>query len=286
MKYDVAGTYELTYKAVDECGNETTQTRTIIVEEPEVFKTTLFTDGTLIINESSTDRDSNIAEHGAVVSVYEPLDADNTYVFSGGDNQPWLSERSQIKSVKFGSAVAPIEMAFWFQKCINLESIDFTNCDASNVTTVRAMFSETKVTEVTLPAMPNLTSIQYLFRGTKTLTDVDFSNVGATGIINTTDCFQGCYGLTEVSLIGLAGNVDKCERMFANIGNDGQGNMNVQTIYSDGALKFWQASSSTNMFRSCTSLVGGNGTVFRSDVTNKDYARVDKADEPGYFTQA
>lgn len=34
MKYTEAGTYKLHYKAVDECGNETTQTRQIVVEEP------------------------------------------------------------------------------------------------------------------------------------------------------------------------------------------------------------------------------------------------------------
>lgn len=35
MKYDKAGEYTLTYKATDECGNETTATRQIVVEEPE-----------------------------------------------------------------------------------------------------------------------------------------------------------------------------------------------------------------------------------------------------------
>lgn len=34
MKYEEPGTYQLHYKAVDECGNETTQTRQIVVEEP------------------------------------------------------------------------------------------------------------------------------------------------------------------------------------------------------------------------------------------------------------
>lgn len=32
MKYEQAGTYEIKYKAVDECGNETTATRTVVVE--------------------------------------------------------------------------------------------------------------------------------------------------------------------------------------------------------------------------------------------------------------
>ena len=35
MKYTEPGTYELTYKAVDDCGNETEQTRTVVVAESE-----------------------------------------------------------------------------------------------------------------------------------------------------------------------------------------------------------------------------------------------------------
>lgn len=34
MKYTEPGTHQLHYKAVDECGNETTQTRQIVVKEP------------------------------------------------------------------------------------------------------------------------------------------------------------------------------------------------------------------------------------------------------------
>ena len=40
MKYDQAGTYHLEYKAVDECGNETTETRTITVEESSKYPLT------------------------------------------------------------------------------------------------------------------------------------------------------------------------------------------------------------------------------------------------------
>lgn len=35
MKYDQAGTYEIRYKAIDECGNETTATRTVEVVQDE-----------------------------------------------------------------------------------------------------------------------------------------------------------------------------------------------------------------------------------------------------------
>lgn len=282
MKYTEAGTYSITYIATDECGNETRHNRTVHVHKK---MTVLFTDGTLIINEISSNREANIEAHGAVVAEYVPLDSDNTYVWGSGNDQLWFNERSRIKYVEFGSPVAPDSIAYWLQLS-GLESIDFTNCDCSNVASARAAFASTNITELVLPSMPNLTSIQYMCNRCYDLATVDFSNVGATAVINTQDAFQGCYALTEISFVGLAGMVDNCERMFANVNSDGHGNMQIATIYSDGALKFWQASASTNMFRSCTGLVGGNGTTFRSDVTNKDYARIDEPGTPGYFTQA
>lgn len=46
MKYDEPGTYELHYTAVDECGNETTQIRTIEVEDaPSEYPYTMCTVG-------------------------------------------------------------------------------------------------------------------------------------------------------------------------------------------------------------------------------------------------
>lgn len=285
MKYTEAGTYYVTLKAVDSCGNESTYDREIIVEEPETFNTTLFADGTLIINESSRDRAANEAAHGSVVQEYVPLDENNTYVFSGREDQPWANEQSQLTAVEFGSLVAPVSLEYWFQNTM-LETIDFTNFDGSNVTSVRALAASTQIGSLTLPSMPNLTNIRYICNKCLNLTSVDFSQVGATAIVNTSFAFQGCYALTEVSLVGLGGMVDSCDFMFANINNDGMGDMQITTIYSDGTLEFGQASSSANMFRTCTSLVGGDGTVFRSDVTNKGYARIDNLpDEPGYFTR-
>ena len=39
------------------------------------------------------------------------------------------------------------------------------------------------------------------------------------------------------------------------------------------------------MFKNCTSLVGGQGTVYNSSKINKTYARIDGGtSSPGYFT--
>ena len=39
------------------------------------------------------------------------------------------------------------------------------------------------------------------------------------------------------------------------------------------------------MFRGCTSLVGGSGTVYNSSYTNKTRARIDTASAPGYLSK-
>ena len=65
MHFDTDGVYTLLYTAEDSCGNETIEERTVEVIS---YNTVLFTDGTFIINEKSTDRAANSALHGAVTN--------------------------------------------------------------------------------------------------------------------------------------------------------------------------------------------------------------------------
>ena len=39
------------------------------------------------------------------------------------------------------------------------------------------------------------------------------------------------------------------------------------------------------MFKNCTSLKGGNGTIYNSEHTDKEYARIDVSDSKGYLTE-
>ena len=70
--------------------------------------------------------------------------------------------------------------------------------------------------------------------------------------------------------------VEYIDEMFFNCNS-------LTTIYSSSD---WDLSSlfSSNMFYGCTSLVGGNGTHYNSSHTNGEYARIDRAGTPGYFT--
>lgn len=280
MKYTEPGTYELSYKAVDECGNETTVARTI---EVKPAMTVLFEDGTLIINEKYSSRQSNIANHGAVVSEYPPLDSTNHYVFSGTSDRPWHTKQASITALEFGSRVAPTSLAYWLQSCSNLESIDWTNFDGSNVSSARAFVASTKISTFTLPEMPNLTNIRYICNACPNLVSVDMSGVNANGITDINAAFQACYLLKTIDLSGLAGTIEACSNTFSNASNGAD--MALETIYANAGLDFSQATASNNVFRACVNLVGGEGTSFDPTYIGKQYARVDDPPtRPGYFT--
>lgn len=59
----------------------------------------------------------------------------------------------------------------------------------------------------------------------------------------------------------------------------------LKTIYCGNLWNMNNVSKSNYMFGGCSSLVGGKGTVFDSDHTDGEYARIDGGSaRPGYFT--
>ncbi len=102
--------------------------------------TVLYNDGTLIINESSANRSSNITKHGTIEKEYEALSDSNSYVWGSGVDTLWYSEKNQITNVEIGQEISPISTAYWFSYLENMKKGDFTNLDASNVTNMSYMF--------------------------------------------------------------------------------------------------------------------------------------------------
>jgi hypothetical protein len=58
----------------------------------------------------------------------------------------------------------------------------------------------------------------------------------------------------------------------------------LTTIYVSEKFVTSAVTVSNRMFMGASSLVGGNGTTYSSDHFDKEYARIDTADTPGYFT--
>jgi len=105
--------------------------------------TTLFEDGTLIINEMGSERNANIEKYDLVKNVYEAMSDKQSYIFNESDVQLWENEHSYIKKVIIGQKIAPVSTSRWFDGCYLLEYGDFTNLNTSDVTDMSYMFSGT-----------------------------------------------------------------------------------------------------------------------------------------------
>ena len=94
-----------------------------------------------------------------------------------------------------------------------------------------------------------------MFSGCSSLTVLDISNFASIAKVTNMDCmFMGCSSLTKIT---------------------------VWALY----LTPPTGATGDNMFKDCTSLVGGNGTAYNSSNTGISYARIDSSARPGYFTK-
>lgn len=58
----------------------------------------------------------------------------------------------------------------------------------------------------------------------------------------------------------------------------------LTTIYVSESFTTSNVTSSNNMFKNCSNLVGGNGTTYNLNYIDKTYACIDVKSAPGYFT--
>ena len=163
-----------------------------------------------------------------------------------------------------------------------VKSIDLSGIDVSNVTNMRDMFAYCyDLTELNLSSFntENVTNMYQMFRGCAELTELDLSSFDTSNVTNMYSMFYDCRSLTELDLSSFdTSNVTNMGSMFTYCSN-------LKTIYVSDSFDTNKATSSSGMFSICTSIIGGNGTTYNSSYTDKTYARIDKPDQPGYFTE-
>ena len=290
MKIDTEGTYTLRYTAEDECGNVTTEDRTVVVENI-TYRTVLYTDGTFIINEKSSDQAANEALHGVATNVYDPLSEAHEYYFISDSSVPWISVRNSITSIEIGSAIQPEHTDNWFKDLKNCRSIDLHNVDWTNIITMVSMFENTYIYDDFTFDCGNgqPTNISKAFRSmcafadggvwlqTKTIEiKMDTTKVQQAELL-----FAGNYGaeIIDISSFSLPSIINSAS-MFRDC-------KKIKTIYASSEIDFSTATSSAYMFNNnSNNLVGGAGTVWSSsNPTDKTYAHIDGGtSDPGYFT--
>lgn len=105
-----------------------------------------------------------------------------------------------------------------FADCKNLKSVNLLGIDTSNVTNMRSMFADCQSLEsVDLSQLntTNVTDMSELFFGCKKLISVDLSALRTTSVTNATRMFSGCESLKSISLSGLdLSNVTDMNNMF------------------------------------------------------------------------
>ena len=178
-------------------------------------------------------------------------------------------------------------MASMFSGCSGLTSLNISEFDTSKVKYMNSMFNGCSgLTSLNLSNFitSNVTNMESMFKGCSGLTSLDLDGFDTYKVTDMESMFEGCTGLTELDLtLFNTYNLYKMAKMFYN-------DYNLVTIYVSNKWTTakvntggW-STSYTNVFYNCTSLVGGNGTVFNSSKTDKEYARIDTVDEPGYLS--
>ena len=174
-------------------------------------------------------------------------------------------------------------MEYMFSGCKTLSSLDVSNFDTSGVTTMKYMFNGCELVpelDVSDWNTAKVTTMEYMFNGCALVPELDVSGWNTAKVTTMKYMFKDCVGLTELDLGNWNTNALKnSEQMFA-------GCSNLQKIYVGVDWSTAKITAHGKMFENCTSLVGGNGTVYNSKKINKEYARIDNApDAPGYLTQ-
>ena len=139
--------------------------------------------------------------------------------------------------------------------------------------------AESQVTSVTATKQVSFTgNCSYLFENYVNCTSIDLSNVNTASVTNMSRMFNNCKRLTSLDLTDWnTGSVTNMSSMF-------YGCKNLVTIFVGTGWSTTKVTEDSDMFKSCNCLVGGNGTIYKQQHIDKEYARIDSDVRHGYFT--
>ena len=223
----------------------------------------------------------------------------------------YFEKVTSIEGIEYLNTSEATKMDWMFRSCSELTTIDVSNFDTSKVTDMSSMFHGcfglTNILGLEKLNTSNVTNMTEMFHTCKGLTNIDVSNFDTRNVTDMSWMFFNCHNLTSISGIENlnTSNVTNMRNMFngcsaltvldlssfdvskvVNINQMFDGCKSLKRIYSknDWNTQYSGTASTAYMFNDCTSLVGGNSTAFDSDHIDKEYARIDRAGTPGYFT--
>lgn len=218
-----------------------------------------------------------------------------------------------LTKVVFGNfdASKVTNMSMMFSGCTALKDLDLSGFITEDVENMMQMFNNCSgLTSLDLSGFSTskVTSMQQMFSGCTGLTKLDLSNFNTDRVSNLNQLFYNCTKLLDLNLSGFnTSSVTQMAQMFYNCSSLKELDLSsfnvtnvtnmMQTFYNCCSIEKiyvsnddWNTTSVTsynNIFYQCLSIVGGAGsdwTVLGPYYYTKTYARIDKADAPGFFT--
>ena len=112
-----------------------------------------------------------------------------------------------------------VDASYMFYNCSSLESLDLSNFDTSNVTSMTSMFREcSSLLSLDLSSFDtsNVSSMSEMFYGCSSLSSLDLSNFDTSNVIYMKDMFYGCSSLSSLDLSSFdTSNVTFMTSMFS-----------------------------------------------------------------------
>ena len=169
-----------------------------------------------------------------------------------------------------------------FSGCASLTSLDVSSFDTSKVENMSAMFAScTSLTSLDLSNFDTreVETMNSMFWRSNNLVSVNLSSFQLDSAPDLSGMFAECSSLISLDLSSFnTGTVTSMGGMF-------YGASALTTIEVGSNWNVNNVSASGGMFASCSSLVGGQGTTYDANYTDKTYAKVDGGvSSPGYLT--
>ncbi len=191
---------------------------------------------------------------------------------------------SSLLSVDLGSFNTEnvTNMQNMFSGCSSLPSINLSSFNTSKVLDMYGMFSSCsslQALDLSSFNTKNVTCMSFMFEGCSWLTSLDLSSFNTSNVDVSIRMFASCVRLQTLDISSFDfSNATYLSDMFLNCPS-------LTTIYCNYDWSGITAKSE-DMFFDCTSLVGGQGTAYDENFTDKTYARPDGGTSaPGYFTE-
>ncbi len=190
---------------------------------------------------------------------------------------------------------------------LSVESLDLSGWNTSNVTSMYEMFNSCSLRSLDLSSFntKNVTDMSYMFSNCTYLTNLDLSNFNTSHVESMFNMFYSCLDLRTLNLSSFnTENVTTMYGMFqdcTSLTSLDLSSFNTFKVYDMSWMfsrcsslssiyvgETWateQVTNSNGMFSDCTNLIGGMGTTYDANHTDKAYAHIDGgSSNPGYLS--